>query len=84
MSTSQTSRINGITTERERGDRLGGRAVNSLLFYFFILFLFCTSCISESVANNKVVYYFHVKCIQNFAPDGHGTKLSCVGGGVRV
>ena len=25
--------------------------------------------------------YLHVKCIINFAPDGHGTKFSCVGGG---
>ena len=31
---------------------------------------------SDSVANNKVVYYFHVKCIRNFAPDGHGTQFS--------
>ena len=65
--------------------RLGGRAVTSLLLLFFlILLLFCASRSSDSVANNKVVYYFHVKYIRNFAPDGHGTKFSCVGGGVRV
>ena len=62
MPTSQTSRINEIATHTQR---LGGRAVDSLLFHFFILFLFCTSRTSDSVANNKVVYCFHVKCIQN-------------------
>ena len=69
-------------TERD----LGGRVVNSPLFYFifhFIVVLYITHK-SDAVANNKVVYYLHVKCIRNFAPDGHGTKFSCVGGGVRL
>ena len=68
-------------------ERLGGRVVNSLLFYFifhFIVVLYITHK-TDSVANNKVVYYYlHVKCIRNFTPDGHGTKFSCVGGGVRL
>ena len=57
-----------------------------MAFYFivFVLLLFCTSRISFYVATNKVLYFFHVKCIRNFAPDSHGTKFSCVGGGVWV
>ena len=50
-----------------------------MAFYFivFVLLLFCTSRISFYVATNKVLYFFHVKCIRNFAPDSHGTKFSC-------
>ena len=60
--------------------------VNSLLFHFtfhFSVVLYITRK-SDSVANNKVVYYLHFKCVTNFAPDGHGTKFSCVGGRVRL
>ena len=72
MSTSQTSRIVGMTTHTHTGYAEGRLIASS------------ASRISDSVANNKVVYYFHVKHIRNFAPDGHDTKFSCVGGGVRV
>ena len=60
--------------------------VNSLLFnliFHFIVVLYITHK-SDYVANNKVAYYLHVKSIINFAPEGHGTKFSCVGGGVRL
>ena len=53
-----------------------------ILYYFIVVS--CIRIISGSVENKKVVYYFQVKYIRNFAPDGHGTKFSCVGGGMRV
>ena len=42
--------------------------VNSLLFHFifhFIVVLYFMHKI-DSIVNNKVVYYLHVKCIRNF------------------
>ena len=45
-------------------DRAEGRLV-ALYIIFLISFSTCTSHMSDYVAKNKVVYYFHVNCIQN-------------------
>ena len=75
MSTSQTSRINGMTTHTHT-HRLGGRTVSSFLFiYFHFIYVLYITHISDDVANNKDMYYFHLKCIHFFAPNCHGTKF---------